>query len=247
MTIAIIILFICNIILCILYARKCTELKQYIENQQKENYIKLQNAEQLMFTEQNKRATTLRHDMKNIFIALGVFMENQNCERVKNIIDETIHVTLARPDYVNSVDENVNKILNYKMFQAKQAGVSLCPELLLTDEIKIDSEDLSIILGIVIDNGIEYLTSSKLEPESKKLSVSMRYDFGMLHITISNPVTAELKIPSDFILPSAKYSGKKGYGISYLKKIVKKQEGILHIDCKDYKFVYDISLPDKKS
>lgn len=234
---------ICTILFCILYVRKCKELRQYIEEHQQENYAQIQDAQQTIYQEQRKKQTEFRHDMKNIFIALSVFMEDKDYERVSEIIEQTIHETLARPDFINSVDESVNSILNYKMYQAKQAGVHLKTELLLTDTIKINSDELSILLGTIIDNGIEYLSQSDLEV--KELTVSMKYDFGILHLSVSNPVHCNISIPSDYALPSTKHENGRGYGISSIKKLVKEHGGILKIYCKDLKFVYDISIPDE--
>lgn len=100
------------------------------------------------------------------------------------------------------------------------------------------SFDIIIILGNLLENAIE----AARQTEERLLIVNIQFMQGVLKINIENSYSGNLllrknkNVDTIYLASTKKNSLKHGIGISSVKKIVDKYNGILKIDQKDMRF-----------
>lgn len=223
-----------------LYNRQCEDYELREENDRLSHYLNIQELQQTETLNYYKKISAIRHDMKNLFIGLSGLMRDKEYDKVCEIINDKAELFSVQENIVNTPDNVINTILNYKISYAHNYDIDVNCNLLLTNSINIGYDDLSIILGNAIDNGIEYLSSHDIM--NKLLTIKITYDYNVLTIIITNPVCDNINIPPDYIIPSTKTGANHGYGISSIKKIIEKYNGMLLLTCENDIFSIDITL-----
>ncbi|MEE1003578.1 MAG: ATP-binding protein [Acutalibacteraceae bacterium] len=105
----------------------------------------------------------------------------------------------------------------------------------------ITATDLSVIFGNTLDNAIE--ACEKLQADIKKeVSVVCKYNSGFMFLTISNPVTENIKIHNNTIQTTKQDKSNHGFGLYSLQKIVDKYDGTLTFSCDDNVFECEVTL-----
>ena len=105
----------------------------------------------------------------------------------------------------------------------------------------ITATDLSVIFGNTLDNAIE--ACEKLQADIKKeVSVVCKYNSGFMFLTISNPVTENIKIHNNTIQTTKQDKSNHGFGLYSLQKIVDKYDGTLTFSCVDNVFECEVTL-----
>ena len=172
--------------------------------------------------------SSLRHDMKNHIIALRQFAAQGRTEELARYLD-AFDRKLTRPGLIHSGNPEIDSILNYKLAQAVEAGARLDLEVCLPEDFQADAFDLNVILGNLLDNAVENLT----EDGDKRLSLSMRFDRGILFLTVSNTydgVTLTEDGPGGLNYRSRKAGPGHGLGLGIVRRTVEKYHGQLKLD-----------------
>ena len=109
----------------------------------------------------------------------------------------------------------------------------------IEDELTISADDLCILIGVALDNAIEYLSAHRKVAQS--INIIANYTKNLLTLDISNHVADNICI-TDNSIPSTKGSSEHGYGLESAKLILKKYNGCLHLVCKNRLFHFGVSL-----
>lgn len=238
LVLTVVILF--NITVFYLYNRQCKDYELHEENNRLSNYLNIQEIQQAETISYVKKVSAIRHDIKNLFIGLSGLMMNKEYDKAYDIINDKAELFSIQADVVNTPDNIINTILNYKISYAQNFNVSVNCNLLLTNSVNMGYDDLSIILGNAIDNAVEYLSSHDIS--DKQITINISYDYNVLNIIISNPVFDNINVPPDYMIPSTKPGINHGFGIPSIKKIVDKYNGMLLLTCEKNIFSIDITL-----
>ena len=108
----------------------------------------------------------IKHDIKNIFITMGSFVERSGDEEMQDFFREKIspfvHDEIAKSDLFGKLssmgNEHLKAFFRYKIVQAMERGIAVdleTPAGWALADIPVGLTDLMRILGILLDNAIE--------------------------------------------------------------------------------------------
>jgi len=206
-----------------------------ISTQQKEKFEKLLISNQnTYYTKQlNLMKSSLeslrsfRHDMRNHLILLKSLVENNEYDEASKIISQITGAIDVKNEYAQSGNITVDSILNFKLQEAVNQGMSVSLELNIPEKLNITPFDMSVILGNLLDNAIN--ASSKLEKD-KRLDLKIDYKRGRLFINLSNTYTGILNYKGDKLTTSNRDKEAHGIGIKNINAVLDKYDGVMEID-----------------
>ncbi|MDO5718040.1 MAG: GHKL domain-containing protein [Tissierellia bacterium] len=147
---------------------------KYLEiNKDKDLYLK-------QLEEYEKHLSELKHNLKNRNIALLNYTEEERLKKIKefvDIVDDPQKSIFTK----NKLIQNLIHIKIKDLFIAKE---NLNININIPEELDMDKEDLSTILGNLIDNSIEAVNA--LEYDDRKILIDMEYKNNILIICIEN-------------------------------------------------------------
>ena len=144
----------------------------------------------------------IKHDIKNIFLTMGNFVEKSGIKEMQEFYQEKINPfasdEIAKSDLYAKLagidNEQLKAFLFYKISQAIKRGVDveldiLFPSINSNEENSIEFVDLVRILGILLDNAIEEC----MELENGSISIKITRNSELVSYMISNFVRDEVK------------------------------------------------------
>ncbi|WP_164509394.1 sensor histidine kinase [Companilactobacillus jidongensis] len=178
----------------------------------------------ISFQQQNEDLRKFKHDFQNIILSLGQVVDDQSSDEIKRYY----HELMSQQNSFQNVQTHsllelqtirskpIQSLLTQKYFMAKSKGIKLNFEL-SSDDYEIKKNDLSIIriIGILLDNAIEYVQGT----ENKVITCAFLKSSETLEITIANPIQSDVDINKIF---QSGYSTKHehhGYGLANIKNI----------------------------
>lgn len=234
------ILTIFNLTVYYLFNRQCHDSVLKDEVNRLNKYINIQNTLSKETLNNAERISTMKHDLKNLFLGLYGLMNKKNYSEVERIVKEQAEYFSVPEQILHTGDTVLDTIVNYKNLYAKNHDIHCEIVINISSSININSDDLSIILGNSMDNAIEYLMTHDIE--DKTLYLNIKYSFDVLTIIVSNPVIENISIPDDYHIVSTKSDCSHGYGIKSMKKITEKYNGVFEIRSENNTFTTTMNL-----
>lgn len=218
-----------------------------ISTQQKEKFEKLLISNQnTYYTKQlNLMKSSLesvrsfKHDMRNHLILLNSLVENNEYNEASKVISQITGAIDVKNEYAQSGNITVDSILNFKLQEAVNKGISVSLELNIPEKLNITPFDISVILGNLLDNAIN--ASSKLEKD-KRLDLKIDYKRGRLFINLSNTYTGILNYKGEKLTTSNRDKETHGIGIKNINAVLDKYDGVMEIEHKENIFTAIILL-----
>jgi len=228
-----------NIIIFVLYER--------IQKEAEKNYMLLAKQNQYELTEQHNNQiiqtySTMRewrHDYINHMSLIMQFLKDSDITKAENYLenlDEKIKSSVATVSTGNYI---VDAILSAKLAMAESFNITFEYNIFLPQELEITDTDLCSALSNLLDNAIE--ACRKLE-NGRYINLEMMVIKNQLHIGVVNSTNGEYKKESG-IFKTTKQGGLHGIGMSNIKSIVEKYEGIYNITADDNSFTTKIAIP----
>lgn len=183
----------------------------------------------------------LRHDLKNQLSAIQSIAKTGDVQALNNHIETLIGTRELTKPFANSGNVNIDSILNFKIFEAEQAGIQTSLLLSIPETIEISSVDLCTVLGNLIDNAVQ--AAGKLDKENRKMSLAMRYDKKRIIITISNTFNGKIIYDGDKIVSSHENKIEHGLGLLSVKNTVERCDGIMDIEHTTDTFTATVIIP----
>ncbi len=236
-----VILFLINADIFYLYDSLIAMLSQKHENklieQQNEAY---QNQLNLM---QQSQLTIrcLKHDMDNHILKMQDLLNKADYEQLKTYLSDTRAYIDIESKIIDSGNETVDSILNYKLPKLNSMNVEKNYKITLPQSLWVSSFDMNIVLGNLIDNSIEALAQLPVD-EYKKFKINISYQQGYIRIIIGNTF--------DGVVIEGKRTNKKdnlnhGIGLKSVEKAVEKYGGLLKTEISDKWFEASVILYEK--
>ncbi len=136
---------------------------------------------EIMYQSQS-RIRILKHDMKNHIYKMQRLLAENELKALEDYFNETQKYITVHNLYVSSGNADVDSLLNYKLYLAEQNGVNFEIDVKLPEQININSFDINVVIGNLLDNAIEALEKAN----EKRLKVVIRYNKGVINIKIKN-------------------------------------------------------------
>ena len=173
----------------------------------------------------------LKHDLRNHFMTLQSLAKDGNAQDISKYIEQMGLLTESQKSYINTKNEILDSILNYKIFEAEKKGIEIVPDVTFPSDLKLDAYDLTVVLGNLLDNAME-------SSVNKKIQVSVRYAKGCMTIKVTNDFTGDLNYDTYGKLKTRKIESKQhGLGLKNIERIVEKYNGTMELQVKDQNFV----------
>lgn len=209
------------------------KFEKVLLTQQNNAYIK-----QLEIINQSKEnLKTFRHDIKNHALSLKYHIDNGDIESASEYLDNIFNFIDYSKEYAKSGNTEIDSIINYKMDLAEQHNIKSKVELKVPEKLNINSFDLSIIIGNLLDNAIE--ASSKAE--DKFINISVELDRSVLYISLYNSYDGNLKFEGGKLSTTKKIE-HHGLGLNSVEKSIEKYNGAINIHHDKKVFYVDVLL-----
>ncbi|APX72135.1 hypothetical protein BTM29_05985 [Companilactobacillus allii] len=174
--------------------------------------------------QQYEELRKFKHDFQNILLSLGQVVDGQSSEEIKRYYHELMNqqsnfkiVQTSKLRELQSIKSKpLQSLLTQKFFIAKSKGINIHFELNDSD-YEIKENDLSIIriVGILIDNAIEYVQTI----DKKDFTCAFMKSSETIEITIANQLADAININQIFKTGYSTKSDHQGYGLANVSNI----------------------------
>ena len=227
-------IFIMNIIVFVFYDQICNSQMVKEERDNLLHYIDLQETEQQNVDSYNRNISKIRHDIKNYMIGISSLINQGKYDIALDEINKVSSEVVKKYDKVSTCDSVLNHILNAKLWIMNEKNISLKRKLYIMDELTMSAGELSVLLGNVLDNAIEYVESHK--GVEQLIRMDMNFDRGILMVRVQNRVENEIIIPEDMIIKTTKADKGHGLGMKSIKEICDRYSGKFDVKCESGNF-----------
>lgn len=209
------------------------KIEKSILEQEKRHYA---NEFQLMKSSVENTAT-LKHDMANHIGAIGSLLNKNEVSKALDYIGKLQEYGNLNNKHVESGNLVIDSILNYKLERAKAIDSVINTNIRIPSDLELESFDMTSILGNLLDNSIEALGKLK---ENKALWVSIKYERGLLIISIKNTFDGNISQGKDRLLTLKYDKENHGLGLKNIETTLEKYNGLLKYSHMDNVFRADI-------
>ena len=188
----------------------------------------------------------IKHDIQNQYGYMQAMLAEKDYKSLENYFAE-LTGTFAEPlvPFVDCGNHALDLIFNMENAKAQDAGVKLDIKAAPPHTLPISELDLCKLYTNVIDNAIEACVAEKTENAVVKIDVNVAGEY--LFTRIANP-TSKTTSFLEKGLPTTKQDGRlHGKGMSIVRDIVKKNNGILKVKIEEgvYYVEFLLALPEK--
>lgn len=191
-----------------------------------------------VITNSQDRIRALQHDLKHHIAELYSRAERSNDVAVQEYLDKMYDFANNSKEYVYSGNKEIDGILNYMLQKAKRLLNDVQVELNIPEKFLLQTFELNVILGNLLDNAIEAASKSG----EKYLSVKLESERGILLIHISNSYNGVLEKDGDHLKTTKKNKTKHGIGLENVKRMVELLNGSMKTWYDSTLFCTDIML-----
>ena len=182
----------------------------------------------------------IKHNYDNDVLVLESLIKNNEMEEVKRYISGMIVHYEDYGMYSNTDNIAIDSLVNYKLQVAEKMGTELYINIKVPDVLKIEKNDLSIILGCLLDNAIEALEKTN----DRRLSISIQYDRSILYINIVNSYSGCIVIENGIYQTSKEDKESHGLGLMSVQRVINKYHGEMIINDVEGVFSVDLMIYD---
>lgn len=233
-------IFIMNIIVFVFYDQICNSQMVKEERDNLLHYIELQETEQQNVDSYNRNISKIRHDIKNYMIGISSLINQGKYDTALDEINKVSSEVVKKYDTVSTCDSVLNHVLNAKLWIMNEKNIRLERKLYITEELAMSAGELSVLLGNVLDNAIEYVGNHK--GVEQLIRMDMSFDRGILMIGVQNRVEDEIIIPKDMIIKTTKADKGHGLGMKSIKEICDRYNGKFDVKCESGNFIVNMMM-----
>lgn len=154
----------------------------------------------------------VRHDIKNNLNTIKTLIAHGNTDDVVSFIDEINGSDAFNKVFIDSGNETIDSIINYKISEAKALGIAVTHNIKIPATLGVNSFDITVIIGNLLDNAITAVSDIS-DTHNRRFSINIIYSKGSLIIDVTNPTEPQ------------QHEFKKGIGLTNVENMVKKYHG----------------------
>lgn len=163
------------------------------------------------------------HEFKNhVDCIQGMLLEGQEAKVIEYIagLNEDME---SHMNYFNTANSVVNAVVNQKYRQAKERDIALVMVLDDLSYVKMQEEDLVVLLANLLNNAIE--ACEHLKEEQRLIKFKFAKEKGRTVISIKNPIKEPVKIVNNQIRTIKENKQEHGIGMQNIKYVIEKYKG----------------------
>ena len=171
-----------------------------------------------------EKTASLKHDIANHIGAIGSLIRENEISRALNYINQLEKYAPFNSKIVESGNLVIDSILNYKLDYVKSIGVNTHLDIKVPSDLELESFDMVVILGNLLDNSVEALKKLK---ENRTIWVSIKYDRGVLIIQIQNNFDGKISVGAKGLITTKDDKDNHGLGLKNIESTLEKYNGLL--------------------
>lgn len=227
-------LSVIGIVVIVYYISKLE--KQHQETQFSLQKLKMEQSNYVQLNEVAKEIKIIRHDLKHDYLLIGSYLENKNYSKINEIVKSRIKDIHEGTNTINSANELINTIINYKLMIANSKNIEVSCDLNVSNKIYMKDYHLNELLSNLIDNAIE--NCSKNDP---KINIIINEDV-FLYIEVINSIDVSVLNTNPNLITNKK-GDIHGHGVKSIKRIVNEYNGNIKFFENGLKFHVSIIIP----
>jgi sensor histidine kinase regulating citrate/malate metabolism len=205
------------------------------ENYRQQLYY-MENLEQLV-----TRLRAERHDFNNQLGIIYGMLENDEMDKAKEYAATLVGAARAHQNMVTLPYSMLRAMINYKLSVASEQNIRLNLSVDVRAGLSFNEPDLAIIIGTLLDNAVEACQKA----EDRYIGFNLYYKPDYLILRVENSVGTDVIKPS--WMGGQGKSNKTdpenhGFGLSNVKYLVEKHNGLIEIDLRKNVFKVNIAL-----
>lgn len=208
-----------------IYERENLELKQQMNIYEQQIRSDIDNSRKLR---------GVRHDMKHHIREINDLLTKNKVEQAKDYLYQMNSEILNAQNMYNTGHEAFDGILNYYAEKYANKSLRLEVSVAIPENLEINIFDVNIVLGNLLDNALENAISKT------QVDFSLKYNAGMLHISMSNLFEGNIKRVDGNIV--SRKGENHGLGLDNVKRIVDKYDGTMVMECDGGRFDVDVIM-----
>lgn len=190
-----------------------------------------------VYGEQRKKT----HDFKNSIECIQGLLKAKRYKEAEEYLEQMTQNWIEEIDYVSTNHPIVDSILNQKYKQAKRKGIPLLLSINNLSDLKMQDEDIVILLGNLIDNAIE--ACEKGDINSRWIKVRFLVQEENVIISVRNPVVEPVRKEGGIIITSKNNKMEHGIGLRNIQSVIDKYGGEGIYSYNQGFFTYTIEIP----
>lgn len=225
-------------VLCLFQINK-SYLNLKLENNQIKFALEANNLQQQAYLERAKNDVEImliRHDLKNMLLTMNYLLDEGKTDEVKKMIKQ-VSSNEVLTKKINSNNEVLNALLNIKIREHPEINFITNINI---DKLKINSIDLSSLLGNSLDNAIDAVSS--IIEGNKEIYIDIKEEYNIIYFMIKNTYNKKPIKQGGKFLTSKSDKKNHGLGILSMKKIAKNYDGEVNITVDEKYFKLEIYL-----
>lgn len=187
-----------------------------LSNKEKEIYrLEIENSERYI-----REVSAIKHNIKNQLLFIETLIDEQNYTEAKKVCTNiNDNIRIAAHIYKTG-NVYLDAILNVVYSKANDNNINLMVNCNMNLKF-VDCDDLSILIGNLVDNAIEALCNEKI----KELKIDILKKRGYAILNIQNYCSSSVLCKNPNLLTSKSDVKNHGFGLNSVRKIVRKYGG----------------------
>lgn len=204
--------------------------------QSKQSYerLKTERANEVVLSSVYENMMIVKHDLKHDYLLLDSYCKNKEYDKIESYLSDKIGHLEKSPSLIHCQNDLINTITNNKLIYAYTKNIQVECEISVDNTMNVKEYDLHELLSNLLDNAIE---NTK---HSNKIQLKIIQDRISLFIKVINPINEYSN------LQTKKDKKYHGYGLKSIDNIVKKYDGHITIEQKNFNFIVEVMLLLKK-
>ncbi|HBY90027.1 MAG TPA: hypothetical protein DEO37_06280 [Aerococcaceae bacterium] len=191
----------------------------------------------------NEEWRQFRHDIKNRLTPLYGFIRQYPNSELESILIDIVPDNLQKP-VIETGHIAIDGIINSKLHSVSDNEIEVITDIVVPKDIYIDSIDLAVLLGNLLDNAIEGCLTVEA---NRIIKLKILFEGNRLKVRIANTFDGIVNKQGQQILSRKDDTSIHGFGLKSVQRIVEKYQGLLKIDHTQETFTVSIILNETPS
>lgn len=236
-----ILLVFANVVILEILNRQSNLVKTQIELSYAQKSLEEQKKHYQALFDSNEEIKRIRHDEKNLYTAAIASIDSGETEEVKRILSAHLQTISDNKNILNTNHPAIDAVIQSKLDICENSNIKTDFKYFYKEQILVDTIELSIIIGNLLDNSIE--ACNKLDSD-RWINFLICVENGEINISVENSSI----IPSDKSLKTSKKNkDNHGFGIKNINAISAKYNGLTSFEYGENNFMSYVSLENTSS
>ena len=203
--------------------------------QEKEYYRR----EAAILTDKQEFERHFMHDWRNRLQVLREISETEDFSQLKEYLAEIEKKTEEQTVFSNTGNLIIDSIINSKLNEAVGKDISVSAHVMLPADVKINTDDIVVILGNLLDNAIEACERTSTD---KRLEMMLKFEDGCVILSVRNSFDGNMNRKGDVFVSLKSDKSLHGIGLQSVKHTIEKHNGEMKISTAKTIFSVDTIL-----